>query len=320
MENIVSTINVHGSDIDLEEVACNLCGSVKSKLAFKMKDERYDGDDYLYSVVECTQCGLGYTNPRPTFRTIGACYPKEFFGSSESDDRFNLKFNKELSYLKGLRGNLLDIGCRNGGFPAFSQKHGFRGWGLEVADNAENLFGLTIFNDFTEAPSDFFDVVTSWAVFEHLHDPMSYFSHVRRVLKPGGSFVFLVPNYASPRSRLMKFEDVPRHLYFYSAKTLEAYLSLQGFENVKIFPDKDVYYGGHRKFLNYLALRAIGVDFCKRHKINPLTAYKQGDMSMLEMLYLLPFEHLDRLLHKSISYIFSSVGRHGSIVIRAVKA
>jgi 2-polyprenyl-3-methyl-5-hydroxy-6-metoxy-1,4-benzoquinol methylase len=37
-----------------------------------------------------------------------------------------------------------------------------------------------------------FDIVTAWAVFEHLHNPSDYFFEVQKVLKPGGKFIFLV--------------------------------------------------------------------------------------------------------------------------------
>jgi len=38
------------------------------------------------------------------------------------------------------------------------------------------------------------DVVISRAVLEHVKNPLSVFEEVHRILKPGGSFIFLIPN------------------------------------------------------------------------------------------------------------------------------
>jgi SAM-dependent methyltransferase len=46
--------------------------------------------------------------------------------------------------------------------------------------------------------ADSFDVVVSIWVLEHLADPMQTFIEVRRVLAPGGHFVFLTPNLRNP--------------------------------------------------------------------------------------------------------------------------
>jgi len=43
-------------------------------------------------------------------------------------------------------------------------------------------------------PSDSVDVVISRAVLEHVEDADLVFEELKRVLKPGGSFIFLVPN------------------------------------------------------------------------------------------------------------------------------
>jgi SAM-dependent methyltransferase len=48
------------------------------------------------------------------------------------------------------------------------------------------------------APDDFFDVLVSWSVFEHVSEPVRMMSEVVRVLKPGGTlFLQLWPFYYS---------------------------------------------------------------------------------------------------------------------------
>ena len=55
-------------------------------------------------------------------------------------------------------------------------------------------------------PDDSFDVVTANMVVEHLDDPAAQFAEVRRVLRPGGVFIFHTPNalgYATQLARLV---------------------------------------------------------------------------------------------------------------------
>jgi SAM-dependent methyltransferase len=109
-----------------------------------------------------------------------------------------------------------------------------RGWeveGIEVSPNASAITDFPVYrSEFSSFPVDEprYDAVTAWGVLEHVHDPMAYFRKAARVLKPGGRFVFLVPNFASLSSRSLFREDVPRHLYFFTAETLRRYAETAG--------------------------------------------------------------------------------------------
>ena len=57
-----------------------------------------------------------------------------------------------------------------------------------------------------DIPANSVDVVISRAVLEHVLDPDSVFREINRILKPGGSFIFLIPNlgdYVSIVSRII---------------------------------------------------------------------------------------------------------------------
>ncbi len=51
-------------------------------------------------------------------------------------------------------------------------------------------------------PSSHFDVVTANMVVEHLPAPAPILSEIRRVLKPGGVFVFHTPNFGNPMMQI----------------------------------------------------------------------------------------------------------------------
>jgi SAM-dependent methyltransferase len=63
--------------LELERVPCILCGNAQNKIVLATQDYalRTPGE---FCLVGCTQCGLIYTNPRPTAESIALCYPENY--------------------------------------------------------------------------------------------------------------------------------------------------------------------------------------------------------------------------------------------------
>ena len=81
---------------------------------------------------------------------------------------------------------------------------------------------------------DSHDVITLWDTLEHVVDPLGLMQSVATVLKPGG-FVFLTTlNMDSSRARregkAWHFFRPPKHLHYFSEKTLKMLLEKAGFE------------------------------------------------------------------------------------------
>jgi 2-polyprenyl-3-methyl-5-hydroxy-6-metoxy-1,4-benzoquinol methylase len=72
------------ADVELEHVACPLCGETDFDTIVQTHgfDTDLAGD---FRVVQCTRCGLGYTNPRPTQSSIGQFYRPDY-GPHEGHD------------------------------------------------------------------------------------------------------------------------------------------------------------------------------------------------------------------------------------------
>jgi SAM-dependent methyltransferase len=100
--------------------------------------------------------------------------------------------------------NVLDLGCGRGGVaeviwrdvrlaagvdPDMASLTGHRAQGMPVVRAVAGNLPFA---------SDSFDVVVSVWVLEHLADPLEAFIEVRRVLRPGGHFIFLTPNLRNP--------------------------------------------------------------------------------------------------------------------------
>jgi SAM-dependent methyltransferase len=146
-----------------------------------------------------------------------------------------------------------------------------RGWEVEGVENAgvaENPHGLVIHRlSFPEEADKLgeksYDLITAWAVFEHLRDPRRAFEASARMLRPGGKLIVQVPNLRSIWARFARREDIPRHLYFFTPTTLGRLGAIAGLELRQVHHTTDLFGGSGRGALRLLYVRALGgsVDF-----------------------------------------------------------
>jgi SAM-dependent methyltransferase len=227
-----------------------------------MPDREFFRNEF-FTVVQCDCCGLGFLNPRPTAAEIQKYYPADYYqGPPTASHRryLNRRFMREASYLRDLeRGRagrkLLDIGCANGEFPRFMAARGWQVEGVEISESSQKIADFRVYTqEFPVIPvhQPAYDAVTAWAVFEHVHDPMSYFRKASQVVKKDGLFVFLVPNYGSVASRYLFCEDIPRHLYFFTRETVREYLQKTGFTLVKEDNGRSIYKLAPNNWLGFM--------------------------------------------------------------------
>jgi ubiquinone/menaquinone biosynthesis C-methylase UbiE len=237
----------------LEYINCPLCGSSEKSYLYKKPDARFFLSPIEFNVVKCKNCSVGYVNPRPSIEEIKHFYCDEYFNTQRRslNNKFNLKrYPRQASYFKDLpKGSkILDIGCATGSFVKFlSENLEMDAYGMDFIkpktidyDISKFKFGLL---DEFNYPDNFFDGICAWAVFEHLHKPMRYFSWVSRVLKKGGKFVFLTSHLNSLLSRFAYGEDIPRHLIFYTRKSLQFCSQQTGLKLKKIEYTNKIYSG-----------------------------------------------------------------------------
>ena len=108
------------------------------------------------------------------------------------------QYERKIASILKQEHTILDAGCGRSA-PVLSKYIG----------RAANLIGVDL-EDYTNSSSDIeyiqgnissirvpsasIDIVISRAVLEHVPDPKAVFSEINRILKPGGSFIFLTPN------------------------------------------------------------------------------------------------------------------------------
>jgi SAM-dependent methyltransferase len=297
----------------LETVACNLCGCEQYTTVYEMPDRRFFREEF-FAVVECNRCGLGFLNPRPTVAEIQKYYPSEYYQGppTSSHDRYLARrYTRQANYLKGLengsaRKRLLDVGCANGDFPRFMAARGWEVEGVEISKSTTRITDFPVYTqELQHIPVDepTYDAVTAWAVFEHVHDPMGCFQKASQIIKKGGLFVFLVPNFGSVASRHLFCEDIPRHLYFFTRETVREYLHKTGFTLEREDNGRSIYKMAPYNWLAFMIrTRLMGKDFS--FKVVALTSkefrqirnLRAGLVTALKYAVYSPASVMDRIL------------------------
>jgi SAM-dependent methyltransferase len=207
-----------------------------------------------------------FVNPRPDPEGIRIFYPPEFYDVKVTPEELlaqkhdSLRARAEL--LAGLApGRLLDVGCGKGDFLYWMKQAGWDVQGIEFSQVPPNVFGMPIsYGRLESAPlgSRSFDAITMWAVLEHLHEPVQTLATLANLLKPSGRAFVLVPNFRSLPAKIMRHDDVPRHLLMFTPSTLSKAASAAGLRIRNIVYSDDIFSGSTRGVLNFLVKRAFG--------------------------------------------------------------
>ena len=246
--------------ITWEETPCPLCGQEETSLILEAPDPLPPpGIGLVFAVVRCTSCGLTYTNPRPTERTIAGFYPTTYRPhrraskmrqSRRTRPIWSWLFGRPCGERRGALpwprpGRLLDFGCGAGLFLKTMAEQGWQVTGLDAAvgvvQHVREQHGLTALVGtlpHAELRPGSFDVVTMWHSLEHVHRPLDILREVYQLLIPGGKLVVATPNIDGMPFRLFGRSwfglDLPRHLTHFTPRTLTAMLQTAGFRTEAI--------------------------------------------------------------------------------------
>jgi len=219
----------------------------------------------VFAQTACADCGTAFVFPQPDAEELARYYPESYEAHVASTGGGVLKriaarlgVRRKVKYVARFcrNGKLLDIGCGRGDFIQETQRRGFEAFGVEGSPQGVRLCrerGLNVEQcdfDAADIGRASFDVVTMWHVLEHLRDPEGAVKKIAAALKPGGRFIFCVPNTASVNARvfgeLWSGYDVPRHLFAFSEKAIARMLETSGL----VMEDRRTFFGGFSA-LNY---------------------------------------------------------------------
>jgi 2-polyprenyl-3-methyl-5-hydroxy-6-metoxy-1,4-benzoquinol methylase len=181
-----------------------------------------------------------FVNPVPPEMATGAFYdeagPEYLSPDKLESDYAPVRFKRELRLFREFcpRGAVLDVGCSSGSF-LYQLNTRFPGdyqiLGTDVStgplDHAAKMGIPVARGNFLSHPfNQIFDVVTFWAVMEHLFEPQQFLARAASLLKPGGLCFILVPNMQSLAVRLLgvKYRYIfPEHLNYFTPQTLRKF-------------------------------------------------------------------------------------------------
>lgn len=136
-------------------------------------------------------------------------------------------------------GRVLDIGCGRGLLLNKLRQRGWDPYGTELSEEAASyardelkLPVTTLSLEEANFPDGEFDLVILWHVLEHVRAPREMLKEISRILKPGGLLLVAVPNFGSWEARwggpIWFHLDVPRHVIYWTRKTLTQELETAG--------------------------------------------------------------------------------------------
>jgi ubiquinone/menaquinone biosynthesis C-methylase UbiE len=228
----------------LNTIAVTQCRLCKADL------ERQAGDRFLYdeALSRCSRCQTIQLNF--TVQEQEELYPtfNQKTGLIHRLLNFALQiFNVErkcfmqragISFKKGTRHKLLDLGCGAGSFLKSVAKY-FEVYGQEpfsFNDKAvPELKDRIYFGPLEHMPYDHnsFDVITIWQALEHMENPRAVLRRAHALLKEDGKILVSLPNIRSWQAQV--FRDrwfhlvVPRHVCHFDQKSIHQLLQDCGF-------------------------------------------------------------------------------------------
>jgi 2-polyprenyl-3-methyl-5-hydroxy-6-metoxy-1,4-benzoquinol methylase len=213
-----------------------------------------------FEIWKCLSCGVFSTLPKLDKRQLSLYYPSKTYYSYR--EKGNAVFPRLRRYLidqfyhpslwsKILfifintipaipqlhkHGKIIDIGCGNGDTLRSLKKYGWDVYGIDIDSQAiayakkTGLAHVRVGNHETLAkyPDNFFDVIRSYHVIEHMDDPGLFLELSYKKLKKGGTFICGTPSGVSIQSRIFKSYwynlDAPRHQYIFTPNSLRQLL------------------------------------------------------------------------------------------------
>ena len=320
----------------LREVVCPVCGNPESKTLFSVKDWTFLCSDSTFSVKKCARCGCGYLSPRPSENDISKYYPPEFYWSWEGADgsidwkdiveRRRNQIEAKAVWLEDLtKGRLLDVGSQKGEFIWYMKMRGWEVEGVEMDSSVPNPASMPIrYGDFLSMDYELesYDVITFWAVLEHVYNPARFIEKAVKLLKPGGRLIVLVTNLHSIQSRVLCQDDYPRHLTVFTKSALSTLFKKNGMSVHRSSTGQEIFGGALNGGLVYACKRLLGYS-----RNEAFREWKQSDNPYLfwtmwmgrHSRFIRWVSRIDRLFTKPLEVVLDRLGYGFILTISAVK-
>lgn len=245
----------------MERIACPCCGEDDAR-PYRVSHDRLFGKTGAYRVVLCRQCGMIYTNPRPTFAALGRHYPDDYFCYDLPENLRGIRrlflggmirklANRRMRMIERVAGRLsagarvCDVGCSYGELLLnLKDRRGCDVVGVDFNSSmvkhcerrgVSAVLGTLVDAEFEDRS---FDLVTMTEYLEHEGNPRKVLAESFRITKPNGYLAIEVPLISAVGARLFGNYwaqlDLPRHLMFFTPTTLDRMLRDIGYEILSV--------------------------------------------------------------------------------------
>lgn len=198
-------------------------------------------------IVKCLNCGMIFENPRFDAQTIIKGYMASEEGKHDSQYPIRIysflrALKKHSKYLPGPGAKVLDIGTAGGAFLDAAKQYGYDAYGLDPSADMVargKARGLQIEQGTLESHSftpGSFDMICLWDVIEHLPDPKSALTEIRKLLKPEGVLLINFPDIGTWQAKLAGrrfWWILSVHLHYFTQKSIRDLCSYTGFEAIR---------------------------------------------------------------------------------------
>jgi SAM-dependent methyltransferase len=209
--------------------------------------EEYATKYSQFQLDRCRTCSCIFINPPPTIADTRNFYPTDYMSLDKSVSIFKAMFAIWYQFLAkktvtnlGTNTRLLDYGCGEGQFVDQLRKAGAKTiCGLDpmrVSDNSRKIY-----NEISQLPLGFFDVIFMRDVLEHLTDIDQTMTTIRSLLRPGGKVLIETPNAAHFSVNIFKNLwgglHFPYHTVIFSPTSIQMSYLRWGFNEIQITPN-----------------------------------------------------------------------------------
>ena len=199
--------------VDSKSVKCPICRSASHSTVYRSNFRVWNKDSLLVwpaRQVVCRGCGMIFTNPQPTNKTLESFYESDLNYQIDNESSRYFRY-EQLGFIRNLTSedvrSVFDIGASNGMFLDIAKKEGYVVAGVEPSPEsvreAKERFGIRISEDFfdkdfVDSCTDRYDVVTIRHVLEHIQNPVSFLKLAKRITAPHKYIFIEVPDASRP--------------------------------------------------------------------------------------------------------------------------
>ena len=236
-------------------IVCPSCNLPTIELVGSLVDANVFAGQVLQSTISggnlycCTSCNLFFRWPRLSQTILKELYEYE----SDSHWGYKTGVRSDWIFAQGWinkteaeeQQNILDIGCWDGNFlESLSAK--WKRYGLEINQSAAKqaqsrgvtLVGEDLYTHLDKKFINYFDVITTFDVIEHVDDPKLFLSTLLEYIRPGGIIIISTGNTDAWTWRLAQNQYYycanPEHISFINVAWLEHQTSEELFEIIEI--------------------------------------------------------------------------------------